>query len=1160
MKNYQLTDSLHRMVDRWSLAPQGFWMKVSFIIITVLFLGIQPTIAHPDEKPGLEDEKVNLNVRDQSLPRIFREIEKQTSLHFAYDPKLVIQYSATISGNPISVEAALKIILKNKPLTYSLINDKILITKVQSQSSLRTEPLKPNQSLPLFDSPDQFGINISGKVTDQSGEALIGVNIQVKGTAKGTVTDFDGLYTIDDVDDQAILVFSYIGFEAQEIPVGGQTTIDVVLLPDAQMLDEVIVIGYGTVKKSDLTGSVASINVEKFQNQPVTQISEMLTGTVAGFNANQSTSAAGGASMEIRGRNSLNASTTPMIVLDGVIYNGSINDINPNDVASIDILKDASSAAVFGARAASGVVIITTKRGAKGTPKINFSTKWGATAITSDHYGARSPQEYIDFRVDYFRTVDTDFPEYHYLSPDNLPADISLDEWRSTVPNPNADDEVEWLNRLNFYRGEIEAYQTGNTTDWHNEVMRTGIRQESDLSVSGGTDNARYFWSVGYTDNEGIIRGDEFSVVRSRLNVDFDVTNWLKVGANVQFSGRDESAIAANLGQMQIVTPFGKLRDESGDLVWYPGDSENAQNPLIDTYGQEKERKINSLFSSVFADVKLPFGINYRLSYQPRIQTIRDYNYWSPKTIVGSRSYDNGRATRLDYHQYEWMIDNLLKWNKEFGNHNFDVTFLYNAEKNSVWQTSTTNNTFYPSPSLGFSGIQFGINPALSASDSEITGDGLMGRINYSYLSKYLLTMSVRRDGFSAFGQENPRAVFPAAAFAWVLSEEKFFNLQDVNQLKLRTSWGLNGNRDIGGYAALAQLSSNQYSDGTNLLIGVSNSTLANRSLIWEETESLNFGIDASLLNYRLNISVDYYDMDTRNLLVRRILPSTTGFSNVTTNIGKLGNQGIELTVGSVNVSSSAFEWRTDLNFSINRNKLKNLFGEYGDYVLEGKELYGEVPDYENEWFIGRPIDAIWNYDILGMWQVEEAEAAREYNLKPGDIKGFDRNEDGKYEALYDKSFIGYKEPRYRVGLRNEISFLKNFTANIFLRADLGHSGQFSQALADWSTLDRRGVPKGLGYWTPDNRTDEWPRLSKNVTPYGGGIQFYKPRSFLRVQDVSLAYNLPQSALSSLRIDNIRVFAAVRNLMTFTDWPGYDPESMHSPMPRTFTAGLNVSL
>src|SRR5690606_33881814 len=238
-----------------------------------------------------------------------------------------------------------------------------------------------------------------------------------------------------------------------------------------------------------------------------------------------------------------------------------------------------------------------------------------------------------------------------------------------------------------------------------------------------------------------------------------------------------------------------------------------------------------------------------------------------------------------------------------------------------------------------------------------------------------------------------------------------------------------NGNRDIGGYAALAQLSSNQYSDGTNLLIGVSNSTLANRSLIWEETESLNFGIDASLLNYRLNISVDYYDMDTRNLLVRRILPSTTGFSNVTTNIGKVGNDGVELTVGSVNVSSSAFEWRTDLNFSINRNKLKNLFGEYGDYVLEGKELYGDVPDYENEWFIGRPIDAIWNYDILGMWQVEEAEEAREYNLKPGDIKGFDRNEDGKYEALYDKSFIGYKEPRYRVGLRNEISFLKNFTA-----------------------------------------------------------------------------------------------------------------------------------
>lgn len=1074
MKNFQRNDFTRDRLGWFVTEPQNLWKKACFVVMALCYTGLQLALANNAYGQSLQDKKVVLNLTDASLVKIFSEIEHQTSLHFAYDPTMVTPYRASISGNPVSVELAMRTILASTPLTYKLIKDKILVTRASSNEVNIPEPVDPIKPM-LSINEIEYAATISGTVTDQSGEPLIGVNIQVKGTTTGTVTDFDGQYTLDNVSDDAILVFSYIGYQTQEVAVAGKTTIDVVLTADAQLLDEVIVVGYGTVKKSDLTGSVTRISAEKFENQPVTQISEMLTGTIAGFNSNQSTSAAGGASMEIRGRNSLNASTTPMIVLDGVIYNGSINDINPNDVATIDILKDASSAAVFGARAASGVVIITTKRGSTGKPRINFSTKWGATAVTTDHYGARSPQEYIDFRVDYFRTVDTDFPEYHYISPKNLPEGVTIDQWRSTVPNPNANDEVEWLNRLNFYAGEIDAYLTGNTTDWHKEVMRTGIRQESDLSVSGGTENARYFWSIGYTDNEGIIRGDEFSVVRTRLNVDFDVANWLKVGANVQFAGRDESAIPANLGQMQIVTPFGKLRDDSGDLVWYPGDSENAQNPLIDTYGQEKERKINSLFSSVFAEVKLPFGINYRLSYQPRIQNIRDYNYWSPKTITGSRSYDNGRATRVDYHQYEWMIDNLLKWNKDIGNHNLDVTFLYNAEKNSVWQTSTTNNTFYPSPSLGFSGIQFGINPALSANDTEITGDGLMGRINYSYLSKYLLTLSIRRDGFSAFGQENPRAVFPAAAFAWVLSEENFFNLTDVNQLKLRTSWGLN-------------------------------------------------------------------------------------FSNVTTNIGKLGNKGVELTVGTVNISGSSFEWRTDLNFALNRNKLRNLFGEYGDYILEGQELNGEVPDYENEWFIGRAIDAVWNYDILGMWQVEEAEEAKVYNLKPGDIKAVDRNQDGKYEALYDKTFIGYTEPRYRLGLRNEFTFLKNFSASIFLRADLGHIGQFSQALAGWSTFDRRGVPKGLGYWTPENRSDEWPRLSKNVTPFGGGIQVFKPRSFVRVQDISLAYNLPQSTLSQVNIDNLRLFAAVRNLLTFTDWPGYDPESMHSPMPRTFTVGLNVSL
>jgi TonB-linked SusC/RagA family outer membrane protein len=1011
--------------------------------------------------------------------------------------------------------------------------------------------------------PSSFANVVKGKVTDEKGEALPGVSILVKGTQTGTLTDVNGQYdlTLPNNQANAILVFSFVGYTAQEVAVSAsQSTVDVILSADVKSLDELVVIGYGTAKKSDLTGSVSRISSETFKNQPMTQVSDMLTGTVAGFYANQSTKAAGGSSMELRGPNSLTAGTSPMIVLDGVVYNGSMSDINPNDIENIDILKDASSAAVFGARAANGVILITTKRGKGGKPTINLTTNFGGTSITRNDYGARSPQEYLDFRTDYFRTVPTDFPPYHYLSPNNLPEGITLEQWRNTVPAANTDNELEWLNRLNFYPGEVEAYLSGKTTDWNKEVFRTGIRSETDLSISGSSDRSRYFWSIGYVNNEGIIQGDQFSTLRSRLNLDFDVAKWLNVGTNIQYSFRDESAVEANLGQTHIVTPYGSVRDSNGKLNWFPGDSENAQNPLINTLGQDRDKKTNSLFASLFAEIKFPFGFTHKISFQPRIQSMRDYNYWSPETIQGGRSFKNGYATRQDYHQVEWMVDNLLKWNKQFGKHSFDATFLHTVEKNQSWNSQMTNNTFSPNSALGYSGIQFGINPTLLADDIQITGDGLMARMNYTFDNRYLLTLSARRDGFSAFGNAHPRASFPAAAFAWRVSEESFFQSNLINQLKFRVSWGKNGNRDIGPYSSLARLNSNQYSDGTNVLIGVTNATLANRELMWEETESINIGTDITLLDNRIDLTLDYYDMTTNKLLVNRTLPSLTGFNSVTTNIGRLGNKGVELSINTTNVRQENLTWKTSFNFSLNRNKIKELFGKTGSYVLEGKTYEGEIPDFGNKWFIGKPIDAIWDYKVLGMWQEEETEEALKYNLRPGNIKALDINGDNKYEALQDKTFIGFSQPRFRMGLRNEVSFLKNFTASLFIRADLGHHGSFGQALEDWSTYGRRGIARGIGYWTPENRSNEWPVLSKNTSPFGGGVMLYKPLSFVRIQDLNLSYNVPTEVSHRLRLQSIRVFGAVRNLYSFDKWPGYDPESLHSPMPRTFTAGLNISL
>jgi len=955
-------------------------------------------------------------------------------------------------------------------------------------------------------------------------------------------------------------MFSHVGYLSKEVPYNNQRIMDVVLDANLSQLDEVVVVGYGTAKRRDLTGAIHSVDAKVFQNQSSTQLTEMLAGTVAGFNTNQGTTAAGGGSLEVRGRTSLNAATNPVIVIDGVIYKGSLRDINPNDIETIDILKDASSAAVFGARAASGVVIITTAKGRIGKPTINLTTRFGIAEAARDDFAIRGPAGYLDFRRDLFRGMnDRVEPDYHWFNPQDLPDGISIEQWRATVNNPHPDDTQEWLSRLNFFPIEIENFLAGNTLDWRNEVMHRGLRQEGDISISGGSENARYYWSIGYVDNEGLVRGDEFKTLRTRLNVDFKIAEWLNVGANMQYSHRDESVVSASLGNMYLASPYGNMYEADGSVKWFPTDYTLAPNPLLNYYGQDRERRAHNLFASLFAEISLPFGITHRVSFQPRIEALRDYNFWSPETITGGQTYSGGRATREDLSGYEWMVDNLLKWDRRFGAHYFDVTLLHNAEMTKSWQTYGTNQTFLPSPNLGYSGIQFGNNPSISANDWKATGDAMMARLNYSILDKYLFTFSVRRDGYSAFGLENPRATFPAAAFAWQIADESFFKLDFVDALKLRLSWGINGNRDIGGYAALARVSSTQYYDGSNVLNGIYTSTLANTGLRWEETEAINIGLDLGLFKDRIGLTLDYYDMTTRNLLVNRTLPRITGFNKITSNIGKLGNKGFEMTLRTTNINSPHLNWRSNINFSLNRNEIKALFGETGEYILQGENHAGEIPDYTNEWFPGRAIDAVWNYNILGVWQVEEAEDAARYGLFPGDYKVSDLDDNGAYEALQDKMFIGYSEPRFRFGFRNEVDFLSNFSASIFIRADLGHIRTFSFARAESSTFNRRSTAN-YPYWSPDNRSNDWPRLTLRTAGYGGGIMPYKPASFVRVQDFTLSYQVPVSAIQRMKLQNMRFFGSIRNLYSFDKWPGWDPESAHDPMPRTYTIGVNVSL
>jgi TonB-dependent starch-binding outer membrane protein SusC len=1008
-------------------------------------------------------------------------------------------------------------------------------------------------------------INVQGEVTDtQNNEPLVGVTVMVRGTTIGTITDPNGNYSITVPDENSILSYSFVGYTTQEVIVEGRTVINISLEADLLRLDEVVVVGYGTVRRSDLTGSVMRVRGEDFRTQSLTQVTDILAGTVAGFYARQATSAAGGSSMEVRGPTSLSAGTEPLVVLDGVIYNGSLRDINPNDIESIDILKDASSSAIFGAKAASGVVIITTTKGRAGDPSINFSTKIGMTEAAS-HYRPLGPEEFLQFRGDYLRTQSYfSLPRHYYTRPDQLPTDISIEEWQNYSLNPHPDNTIEYLQRHRLQDVEVQQYLAGESADWYNMVVGRGIRQDYDLSIGGGTENHSYYWSLGYVDNEGIIKGDQFSAIRSRINLDFSVTDWLNAGINAQYSNRDESVTMASLNRTYRVSPWGAPYNEDGTLRLNPQVLFTAEHPLMEYYGTERDRKINSLFASIYSEINLPFGFNYRLSFQPRSLAIRDYVFYGDQHVVGFADHIDGYGTRHESTELEWIVDNLLKWNADLGDHTFDLTLLYSAEKFQSWRTDINNETFSPNQQLGYHALQFGINPQITNSDAQSTGDALMARLNYSLLGRYLLTASVRRDGYSAFGQENPRATFPALAFAWQISEEDFFNINPVNRMKIRLSWGVNGNRDIGRYSALANLSSNPYYDGSQVQIGVYNNTLANTGLLWERTEALNVGLDMGLFENRVDLSLDYYNMTTTDLLMSRTLPELTGFTSIMSNLGELENRGFEMTLNTVNVNSTNLTWRSSLVFSLNRNKIIRLFGDIGSYTLLGEERQGELPDFSNQWFPGEAIDVVWDYEITGIWQEHEAEEAAQYGLRIGDYKVVDVDNDDQYVDVNDKQFIGYTAPQYRLGFRNDFSFLRNFTASVFIRADLGHLGRFSPPVFQGSSeMDRFGMSgRPYPYWMPENPNNEYPRLDANVTrgAYGGSMHVYKPLSFVRIQDISVAYNLPVTVSQRLLMNNMSVFLSIRNLYSFDNWPGFDAESLLNPMPRYYTIGVDISL
>ncbi len=1022
--------------------------------------------------------------------------------------------------------------------------------------------------------------SVSGKVSDAEGSPLPGVSVTVKSTSTGSITDANGKYSISISGTTNTLVYSYIGYKTQEVSVGNKTTIDANLDEDVSVLNEVVVVGYGTMKKSDLTGAIAQVKATRMENENPRTVQDMLRGNAPGLDISNNASPRGGGSFLIRGRASLTASTSPLVVVDGVIYPGSLSDINPNDIGTIDILKDASSAAVFGARSANGVILITTKKGKQGKPQITINSNIAINQVGKFNH-ILGADDFLKWRGDVLWSMNGHNPatQYNFYDPRNLPSNITTAQW---LGSDKGDPVDVWLNRIKLFPVEVANYKAGKTTNWEDILINdNAIQQDHTIGISGSTPNTSYYMSLGYLTNEGLSVGDFFKTIRARVNLENKITKFLSVGLNIQFGNRDESSIPIDLGNVIRTTPYGQLYQDDGVTLRQSTNDDigNNTNAFLDQTFNSRDRRVNNLFSSIYIKGDIAYGFSYQVNFTPRFEFLNYLDHVSAlKPGITTRA---GISRRENSTSYQWQLDNILRWNKSFGKHNFDATFLINAEKAQSWQNVINAENYSPSDNLLYHNVAAAtLYPSITSNDVYYTGEALMGRINYNFNSKYFLTATMRRDGYSGFGQSNQRAMFPSLALGWQFTDEPFLkglkNVLDYG--KLRVSYGVNGNREINNadgsanrFASLSALSAGVYTyttpSGTTYNTGtVRTSNMSNPDLKWEKNSSYNFGFDFGILNSKVSGTIDYYIRTTSDLLLFRSLPNITGFGNVISNLGSVGNNGLEVALNTENISNKNFVWRSSFSFWTNQNKILKLYGAVPVTDASGNTTLIDQDDRANGWFIGRPISQIWDYKVLGVWQEAERDLAKTYGFTPGDFKLEDLNQDGKFN-IDDRQFIGNQNPKFSFNMRNEFNLYKNFDLSFSLYGRIGQLTTYNEAKNVDLFYDRSQFYK-RPYWTPENPINNY---AKMMSAAGGSVAFnvYRKSSFVRLNNISLAYTLPKSIMSKIKFDSMKFYLNVSNAAVFTPWEYFDPESRANTetnnafyqnlMPRTSTLGLNIT-
>lgn len=1045
--------------------------------------------------------------------------------------------------------------------------------------------------------------SVSGVIKDAAGEPVIGASVVEKGTTNGTITDFDGNFTLSAAPG-ATLVVSYIGYKAVEVNVVAGKPINVTLTEDSEMLEEVVVVGYGTMRKKDLTGSVVQINPDKIADQNPASVQDLLRGT-PGLQIGFDSSAKGGsASIQLRGQNSLyteGGHNSPLIILDGMAFNGELSEINPDDIAQIDVLKDASSAAIYGAKAASGVLIITTKKGKEGKPVINVGVNLAANAKAA-YRDVFNPTEYMKYREDWFKATTYGYDEKgqwgYYGKESGVPAGyydhynnlsrygLSSDQWSASGAKTLQGGES--LESLYARRMGLDAdaalvmqnYLAGRTYDWNDAVFRTGFNQDYNASVSGATDKVNYYLSFGYLNNQGAIQGDDYHAFRSNMKINAKITDWLEVGANVNFQDRNDESNAVplkgNYWEMNQLreSPFALRYDENGNELQYPRNGNPTNGGYNYHYNVKYEdlEKGYTVLNTIFnAKITLPFGFTYQFNIAPRFQWFYD-RYFMSAELPNSQPSERG-VNRNNSKNFDWSLNNTLTWDKTFDRHHFTVTLVQEAEENRYWYDEIHARNIAPTDALGFHYIS-GANMEQSSfktEDKHSSAAAYLGRLFYGYNDRYMLTGTVRRDGYSAFGANNPWATFWSLGGSWVFSEESFVNLPWLNNGKLRVSYGTNGNRSLKDtYLALSDLANGgvmgYYNNGAASVIqALRISRLGNPNLEWEKTTAYNVGLDFAVLDYRLTGSVEWYYKKTHDMIMAQRLPNFTGFDKITTNLGEVANTGFEITLNSRNIEQENFTWNTSLGFSFNKNQIKHLYYEYDE---NGKE----INDTDNKWYIGKPVGEIWYWETEGIWQVNEAAEAAKVNQKPGDPKVINHYteddkvlEDGTRIPVYndkDKVYLGTTNPPIYWNLRNDFTFFKNWSFSFSMYSYMGHKSLANYYLNgdnSGSMFTNTCNTYKKEYWTPENPTNDYARLNA-VGPSGcTGVEKLYNRSFVRLDNITIGYTLPRAWTRKLMMDKVRVTAGINNVCTFDSWEYGDPET-GGYANRQFQFGINVTL